>query len=86
MSRSKSELKSRLHKMKPLVSIGKGGVESALQEIKRQLKEKKLVKVKVLRAARADREVEEIAKEVAHATKAELIEIVGNTFGLFRKK
>ena len=84
-SKERKRFKRKLHHSRAGVIIGKGGAASAIAEVDRQLEEKELIKVKVLRSA-ADRSTAEIAKEIADATQAEVVEIIGRTFGLFRRK
>lgn len=71
------------------VRIGKAGVsEKVLKEIRRRLKEKGVIKVKMLKSAL---KVEgknrfEIAKEVAEKIGAELVEVRGRTFILLLRE
>lgn len=66
--------------LKAVIQIGKEGITSGVvEELKRQLKEKKLVKVKFLRSALIKTEREQLAKELQEKTGAILIEIRGNT-------
>ena len=48
-------------------------------ELADQLTDRKLVKVKFLRAARGTRDTEELAEELAEAVNAQLVETRGNT-------
>jgi RNA-binding protein len=84
-SKERKRFKRELHHSRASVIIGKGGVSSAIAEVDRQLEDRELIKVKVLRSA-AGRSTAEIAKEIADATKAEVVEVIGRTFGLFRRK
>ncbi len=77
-------LRKRLNTSKPSVRIGKAGADNVIEEIKRQLEDNSLIKIRVLKAARSERSTGEIAKEVADATNSEIIQIVGNSFGLLR--
>lgn len=79
-------LRKRLNKSKPSVRIGKAGTDNIIEEIKRQLEDNGLIKIRVLKAARSERSTGEIAKEVADATNSEIIQIVGNSFGLLRRR
>ena len=72
---------------KPTVWVGKAGVtEGLLSEVSRQLDAHRAIKVKVQRSALVERTVEEIAAEVAEKTGAELIEVRGRTFVLYRRR
>ncbi|HEQ78111.1 MAG TPA: YhbY family RNA-binding protein [Euryarchaeota archaeon] len=79
-------LRKRLNTSKPSVRIGKAGTDNIIEEIKRQLEDNGLIKIRVLKAARSERSTGEIAKEVADATNSEIIQIVGNSFGLLRRR
>ena len=72
---------------KPTVWVGKAGVsEGLIEEISRQLDARRAIKVKVQRSVLAERTVEDVAAEVAEKTGAELIEVRGHTFVLYRRK
>lgn len=82
---SKRKLINKAKLLVPIVRIGKGGItESMISEIKRQLKDKKLVKIKLLRSA-LTKDRKEIAKELASKTNSELIQLVGFVVVLHKK-
>ncbi len=85
-SKERKKFKRELHHSRASVIIGKGGAASAMAEVDRQLEEKELIKVKVLKSAAAGKSTAEIAKEIADATNAEVVEVIGKTFGLFRPR
>jgi len=65
------------------VRIGKSGIsENVLKEIKRRLKEKRVIKVKILKTALKveGKDRFEIAKEVSEKIGAKLVEVRGRTF------
>ncbi len=83
------DLRKTLSQTKPTVHIGKNGItEAVLNEIRRQLKDKGYVKVKieksVIRILEYDRK--DVAREVADALGAELIDVRGRTFILVDPK
>ena len=85
--RFKRRLASAMTLEKPTVWVGKAGVsEGLLEEVSRQLDARRAVKVKVQRSALAERTVEDVAVEVAERTGAELIEVRGRTFVLYRRR
>ena len=62
-------LKDKARSIEAAVRIGKNGLtEGTINEIKRQLKDKKLVKVKLLKPFIADKDKKNIAKELAEKT------------------
>jgi Predicted RNA-binding protein containing KH domain, possibly ribosomal protein len=80
------ELRGMAARIEPATHIGKNGVtDSLVEEINRQLKDNKLIKVKVLKSAMDSMSREEIARLLAEKTGAELIEVKGNTVVLFKR-
>lgn len=73
------ELRKKAHDLDVTLWVGKHGIESVTEELADQLDERELVKVKFLRAARAEGDVEELAEQLADAVDAEVIETRGNT-------
>ena len=73
------ELRERAHDLDVTVWVGKGGLESVVDELGNQLDDRELVKVKFLRAARGGTSTDELGGELADETGAELIETRGNT-------
>jgi len=70
----------------PLLNIGKNGVtDSVIEELLRQLKRNKLVKVKILKSALEDMDRKAIAGELAKRTRSQLVEIRGSSAVLYRK-
>lgn len=73
-------------RMEATTHIGKNGVTpSLIEEVSRQLKDTKLVKVKLLKSAMDELSRDEIAKLLAEKTGSELIEVKGNTVVLFKR-
>jgi len=73
------ERRRRAHDADVTVWVGKGGVSAVVEELRDQLRERDLVKVKFLRAARGGTTTEDLAAELAEAADAELFETRGNT-------
>lgn len=65
--------------------VGKSGIEPVVEELKTQLKNKNMVKVKFLKSAFVEVGKKELAEKLANLTDSELIEIRGNT-AVFRRK
>ncbi len=81
-------LRKKAHAIQPLVRIGKAGLGQTLfQEITKQLKAHKLVKIKLLKNFMDDIPMtkRELGMELAAKTNAVLISLVGNTVVLWRK-
>ncbi len=79
-------MRSQAHGIEASTHVGKNGVTPSLvEEVKRQLKDNKLVKVKLLKSAIEAVPREVLARELARETGAELIEVKGNTVVLFKR-
>ncbi len=72
-------LKERAHGVDATLRVGKGGIESVVEELDSQLDDRELVKVKFLRAARGAGTTDELADELAERMDAEVVETRGNT-------
>lgn len=81
------ELRKLAQSLDPILQIGKGGLsEGAVSEVKRQLKDAKLIKVKLLKSAREQEDRKDLAAELAEKAGAFLVEVRGNTVVLYRTK
>ena len=79
------QLKSEANQLNPILNIGKNGVtDTLIEELNKQIKANRLVKVRVLRSAEEEKNVKEIAEEIASATRSTLIEVRGRTVVLYR--
>jgi len=68
----------------PLFQIGKAGItENVMAEVDSALEARELIKLRVLPTA--GESVEEVAKEIALGAGAELIQVVGHNFVLYRR-
>jgi RNA-binding protein len=81
---SRQDLRKEAHDVDVTVWVGKAGVDAVTDELSDQLDDRKLVKVKFLRAARAGTSVEELADELATRVSADVVETRGNTTVLHR--
>lgn len=84
MEPDRQELKRRGHDLDVTVWVGKGGMESVVDEVNDQLGRTDLVKVKFLRAARGEDDAETMAAELAERVNARLIDTRGHTAVLYR--
>ena len=73
------QLRKEAHDLDVTVWVGKAGIQSVVEELKGQLRENKLVKVKFLRGARGGTTTDELATELAAQVNAELIDVRGTT-------
>lgn len=75
-------LRAKSHSLEPVLQIGKSGVtDSVIEEIKRLLKKKKLIKIKLLKPA-GDRK--KLVEEIISATGATLVRSVGRVAVLYK--
>ncbi|AKB80408.1 RNA-binding protein YhbY [Methanosarcina horonobensis HB-1 = JCM 15518] len=79
------QLKSDANKISPILNIGKNGVtDTLIEELNKQIKANRLVKVKVLKSAEEGKDLKTIADELAEATRSTLIDVRGRTVVLYR--
>ena len=79
------QLKSEANQISPILNIGKNGVtDTLIEELSKQIKANRLVKVRVLKSAEEGKDVKAIAEEIADATRSTLIEVRGRTVVLYR--
>jgi len=81
---NEEERRKAAHDLDVTVWVGKGGIDPVVEEATDQLKDRELVKVKFLRAARSGTTVEELAADLAERTGSEIVETRGNTGVLYR--
>jgi RNA-binding protein len=71
------------HDLKPIVQIGKGGIDDGLvAAVEQALGDHELVKIKVGEAAALDRH--DAAETIARQTHSEVAQVLGNTVLLYR--
>ena len=84
--KEKIMLRSRAKKLKPSLRIGKSGLtDGVAKEIVLLLKNKKLVKIKLLASSVEGNDKKSFAEKIASKTQSELVESVGNVVVLHRK-
>ena len=83
-SAERKQLKTRAHKLDPVVMIGaKGLTDEVVKEIELALKAHELIKLRAPSLQRAQRQ--EALEAVLARTRAELIQQVGKVFVIYRK-
>jgi len=78
------DVRSRAHDLDVTVWVGKAGLEAVVDELDDQLRERELVKVKFLRAARGGTDTDELAADLAERVGAEVVDVRGHT-GVFHR-
>jgi RNA-binding protein len=69
----------RVHDLDATLRVGKAGVEAVVDELRSQLDDRGLVKVRFLRSARGGDGTDELAADLAERTGAEVVETRGHT-------
>ena len=83
---STKELKSKAMELDPIIIVGKSGLtDSAVKEIKIQLKKRKLIKIKFLRSIVKEKGKKELAQELASRTDSKIITQVGFVVVLYKE-
>ncbi|MDP7180497.1 MAG: YhbY family RNA-binding protein [Candidatus Woesearchaeota archaeon] len=83
---TKKDLKEKAKTLEPVIRIGKSGLsDGTIAEIKKQLEKKKLIKIKLLKAAIKDKDKKQLANELAEKTDSLLIDRVGFVVVLRKK-
>lgn len=78
-------LKAQANQLSPILNIGKNGVtDTLIEELNKQIKANRLVKVRILKSAEEGKDLNAIAEEIAAATRSTLIKIRGRTVVLYR--
>jgi RNA-binding protein len=81
---SEADRKRRAHDLDVTVWVGKAGLDPVVEELREQLDDREMVKVKFLRAARGGTTTEELAADLAERADADLFRTRGHT-GVFTR-
>ena len=86
-TRMKRHVRHKLKEEKPTIWIGKDGLTPQLSnEIEKQLKKNKMLKVKILKSALQKETAKKIAAKAAEDAEAALVEVRGHVFILYRRR
>ncbi|MHA1605403.1 MAG: YhbY family RNA-binding protein [Candidatus Freyarchaeota archaeon] len=86
MEKRKSALIKEMRSKSATVILGKRGVtEEFVEEVKKQLERKKVIKVKALKSVLTEQSFDDIASEIAVKTNSQLLETRGYTLLLVKK-
>ncbi|RFU65784.1 ribosome assembly RNA-binding protein YhbY [Peribacillus glennii] len=82
--KQKRFLRSKAHHLNPIFQVGKGGVnENLIKQIEDALEARELLKVSVLQNCDEDRDT--VAESLSKGSRAELVQIIGNTIVLYKE-
>jgi RNA-binding protein len=80
-------LQARSRRIDPTIWIGKQGVSEHLgKQVENQLKSRELVKLRLQKSALTQTETSAVAERVAVSTGSTLIEVIGHTFTLYKRR
>lgn len=86
MKKKYSELIIEMRSEPATLILGKKGLtEEFIEEVKRQLKRKRVIKIRTLRSLLAEQSMDELARAIAIKANSQLLEIRGYTMLLARK-
>ena len=81
--KQRRHLRALAHDLKPIVQVGKGGIDEGLvAAVDQALADHELIKIKLGESANLDRH--EAADEIAQKTHAEVAQVLGYTLVLYR--
>ena len=84
-SKQRAYLRGLANTMEPILHAGKGGISDAMiKQADDALTARELIKGKVLETAPGT--AREVAEEIAAAVNAQVVQVIGRTFVLFRQK
>ena len=73
------DLKTLAHDAEVTVWVGKSGIESVVEELNDQLRDRTVVKVKFLRASRGGTTTDDLAGDLAERVNADVVDTRGHT-------
>ncbi len=81
--KQRSYLRSLANNLQPIFQVGKGGInDNMIKQFSDALEARELIKATVLKNAECD--ARPVAQELAEATQAELVQVIGSKFVLYR--
>lgn len=82
--KQKRYLRSKAHHLNPIFQVGKTGVnENMIEQINEALEKRELIKVQILQNCMEEKE--DVAKELAEGTEAEVVQVIGNVIVLYKE-
>lgn len=83
-SKQRAKLRSQSNGMETIFQIGKGGInEQLIQQVNDALKAREMIKLRVLENAPVF--AREAAQELAERCEAEIVQVIGTRFILFKR-
>ena len=83
---SHQKLKDKARNIEPIIRIGKNGLsDGQINEIKKLIMKRKLIKVKMLNNSLEGKDRIEVAREMAQKSETTLIQLIGNIVVLYKE-
>jgi len=83
--KNKIKLRNRAKSLDPVIRIGKNGItDSVINELLRQLKKKRLIKIKFLKSFITNKDKKLVVQELMKKTNSEVIDVIGNVIVLYK--
>ncbi|MDT8861440.1 ribosome assembly RNA-binding protein YhbY [Alkalihalobacillus sp. MEB130] len=82
--KQKRFLRSKAHHLNPIFQVGKGGVNDNMsKQIEEALEARELLKISILQ--NCDEDKDDVVAKLVSQTKAELVQVIGNTIVLYKE-
>lgn len=83
-SKQRSYLRSLANNLQPIFQVGKGGItDNMIKQFSDALEARELIKATVLKNAETDTRL--VGEEIAEATEAEVVQVIGSKFVLYKE-
>ena len=83
-SKERAQLRGMANTIQPILQIGKNGLsDNSIKQVDDALEARELIKITVLENSGED--TREIAHEIAREVNAEVVQVIGSKFVLYRK-
>ena len=83
----KLRIKREMSNERPTVLIGKGGAtEKLVKEVSKQLEKNGIVKIKILKSALKNENIDNITQKIVHETDSTLVDKRGHVFILYKPR
>ena len=83
-SRQRAQLRGMANSMETIFQVGKGGInEQLIKHVNEALEARELIKIRTLETAPAS--TKEIAKEIANFANADVVQVIGSKFILYKQ-
>lgn len=83
-SRQRAQLRAMANSFETILQVGKGGIsEQLIKQVDDALEARELIKLRVLETAPASSR--QTADEIANAVKADVVQVIGSRFILYRE-